>query len=292
MKFQFDFKIMRWKRLKKYFTIIIISNLLILLLFNSGVSCRANIIWEDSFDPPGLAEWKIFGWNRTDATPFEGNYSDSNGVLRVQGIGTQESAAEHSSTQATGTWSFDLDVTHTIGEHFHLAFFSGKFGNITEVDTFLDAIPFEYGIMVVTANLAGTQFDSEFVFYMRYQGDGSIYPLERYSPPEMIGWHHFDITRTSLGEFTVFINNSLCSSFQDLNFTTTEVFRITSSAGPAIDNIVVCDENDPTTTTTTPTITTTTTSTTTSEEASSTFGIEVLIILVAGTIVHKKRRRQ
>lgn len=274
--------------MKKAITQLLILNLLVIFLFNSPILCRANIVWQDNFDIAGLANWKLFGWNRTDATPLPANFSDSDGILRVQGTGHQESAAEHPSIQAVGTWSFDLDVTHTIGEHFHISFFSGKFGNYSILPNFVDAIPYEYGIIPVSAIWG--PYNSEFVFYMREQGNGSITPLERYSPDEIIGWHHFDITRTALGEFNVFINGTLRSTFQDTKFNTSEVFRISSSAGPGLDNVLMVDENGTTTTTIPPTTTTTTKTTSTAEDASITLGMEIITVLVVTTIVHKKRK--
>ncbi|MFX0209679.1 MAG: hypothetical protein ACFFDT_27105 [Candidatus Hodarchaeota archaeon] len=52
------------------------------------------------------------------------NFSVTIGVLRITGNESQEHIAEHPSTQATGTWSFDLDVTHTVRRHFYMAFFA------------------------------------------------------------------------------------------------------------------------------------------------------------------------
>ncbi len=262
----------------------LLSILLNLVIFTPPMFGSANVIWNESFDQSDLNDWTILGWNRTDATPFSGNLSVESGVLRFQGIGSQESATEHSSTQATGTWSFDLDVTHTIGEHFHISFFGGKFGDVTTVANFTDALPYEYGIMVVTAAIKETMWDSEFVFYKRNEGAAFINPLARYSPDRVIGWHHFDITRNSLGEFNIFINGTHCKSFTDQTFTTTEVFRLSSAAGPAIDNIVIQDEII-----ITPSKSTFTTST--SNQVSYLFGIFITLISIMIMFTQRKLRR-
>ena len=281
-------------KMRKFLNVVLILNFLIVFLLNPSEVSHANLIWNEDFSE-GLTDWKIFGWNRTDAVPFEGNVSNANEVLRIKGEGTQETAAERNCTQAVGSWIFDLDVVHTIGEHFHLAYFSGAFGNISEV-SFPAAIPFEYGIMVVTAVVG--PFNSEFVFYNRNQGNGLINVIDQYSPVEIIGWHHFNITRTISGEFSVSVNGTLVSSFVDTNFTTTEVFRIYSAPGPGLDNVMVCDEDGCETTTTTTATTTTDLASSTSTTIPQTsptddiggfMGIEIILILVGFRIGRKRR---
>ncbi|MFX0184821.1 MAG: hypothetical protein ACFE95_17195 [Candidatus Hodarchaeota archaeon] len=214
--------------------------LISIMIFLPSKTSTAKVIWEENFES-GLENWEVSGFNVTDFTPLPGNISDTNGILRITGDDTQETIAEHPSTQATGTWSFDLDVTPTKRNHFYVAFFGENSKNLSE------SIPFEYGVMPVTASFG--MWDSEFVFYRRMKGSSSITSLGRYSPSQILGWHHFDITRTTEGVFNIFINGSHRNSFQDTIYMTTEVFRISGGPGPGIDNIVVQDDFVFTTTT-------------------------------------------
>ncbi|MFX0205404.1 MAG: hypothetical protein ACFFDT_05415 [Candidatus Hodarchaeota archaeon] len=218
-----------------------------IMIFLPTAASPATIIWEENFESDGLDNWNIFGFNVNDATPLPGNISDTNGVLRIMGPDTQENVAEYPSTQATGTWSFDVDVTPTKRNHFYIAFFGEKMGNFSGMSDFTETIPFEYGILVVTASFA--TWDSEFVFYRRTKGISSITSLKRFTPSQILGWHHFDITRSMEGEFNIYLNGSHIMKVLNLAYTTTEVFRISGGPGPGIDNIVVRDDFIPTSTT-------------------------------------------
>lgn len=199
-------------------------------------------VWSDDFNDLNADDWEIYGWTGTDGTALPGNFSLSEGMLRIQGVDTQTSIAIYNTTQATGMWSFDLDVTHTIAEHFYVSFFGGYWDN-DSVDWgagFFDSIQPGYGIMPVTGPFG--DFDNEFVFYQRDQGSASLSRiLGRYSPTEIIGWHHFDIARDASGRFYVYLNGTLRMSSQDTVHTTTECFKFYSAAGPALDNVVLYD---------------------------------------------------
>jgi hypothetical protein len=207
---------------------------------------------------------------------------------------TLASIAEYSSTQATGTWSFDVDVTHSPSNHFYIAFFGGKWGNWTGADDFDESVPFEYGIMPVMPVFGN--WNSVFVFYKRIKGNSNINPLGSFSPSQMLGWHHFDITRSIEGEFNIFINGSHCFSFQDVTYNTTEVFKFYGSAGPGIDNIVVRDDfalTSPTTTsTTTTTITTAIITTTTTTTSNTNAGLEFLAFSFLVLVLFKRKRNR
>ncbi|MFX1538945.1 MAG: hypothetical protein ACFFDI_32580 [Promethearchaeota archaeon] len=202
----------------------------------SGVS-PATIIWEEDFESD-LDNWKIFGVENFDI-PRPGNFSIIDGTLRITGNTTIDSIIEHPSTQATGTWSFDVDVTHSPRNHFYIAFFGGKFGDFTGKVDFAKACPFEYGVIPVPGSFGS--WYQEFVFYKRVKGSLYIEELGSFSPPQILGWHHFDITRNIEGEFNIFINGSHCKLFQDTTYNTTEVFKFYGSPGPGLDNIVVYD---------------------------------------------------
>lgn len=261
---------------KFWITAIFPTIVVLLILFNPTTFGTATIIWGEDFES-GLDNWDFFSWDST-RTLFPENVSTSDGVLRVVGNESRSSIAEHPSTQTTGTWSFDVDVAPTEIDHFYIAFFGEKFGNFTGPDDALNATPYEYGIAVVTAPFG--MWNSEFVFYKRPKTPDVI-PLGRYSPTEIMGWHHFDITRDNNGLFNVFINGTLRKSFQDNSYTISEVFRFMSRPGPGIDNIVVRDDF----------LLTTTTATTTTD--TKTPGFELNLVFFFGlipVIFYKKRR--
>ncbi|MFX1286507.1 MAG: hypothetical protein ACFFB5_22920 [Promethearchaeota archaeon] len=202
----------------------------------SGAS-PATIIWEEDFESD-LDNWKIFGVDAETRQPRPGNFSIIDGTLRIKGNTTLYSIAEHPSTQATGTWSFDVNVTPS-PDHFYIAFFGGEFGNFTGEDGFEKACPSEYGVMPVPEWFS--VWFKEFVFYKRKNGSSNIVELGSFHPPQILGWHHFDITRNIEGKFNVFIDGSNCTSFQDTTYNTTGVFKFYGGPGPGLDNIVVYD---------------------------------------------------
>ena len=265
------------------FCIIALTTLCFSLIFLPITDSSATIIWQEDFES-GLDGWTTFGWNRTDGSPLPSNFSVMDGVLRINGTFPQESAAEHPSTQTTGTWSFDLDVTYTVNGHCHIDFFGKKMGNLSEVDNFTDAFPYAYGIMVVTE--PSGMWDSEFVFYKREEGSPTIIPLNRYAPSQILGWHHFDITKTSEGEFNIFINGTYCKSYKDTAFSISEVFRFSGPPGHAIDNIVVRDDI-----LLTPPTTTTSETTTTTTEPASMITAPLFLIFFGIIVINQKRKK-
>ncbi|MFX0209680.1 MAG: hypothetical protein ACFFDT_27110 [Candidatus Hodarchaeota archaeon] len=111
-------------------------------------------------------------------------------------------------------------------------------GNFTGKD---DSTPaYGYGVIPITLPLG--IWEAEFVFYKRIKGQTDVITLGRYFTSEILGWHHFDITRNTDEEFNVFINESHVKSFQDDTYTTSEVFRFSGGPGSGIDSIVIQDE--------------------------------------------------
>jgi hypothetical protein len=259
--------------------VLFLTFILSIMIFLPSKVSTATIIWEENFESENWKEnWNVSGFNVTDSTPLPGNISVTNGVLSITGDDTQETIAEHPNSQATGTWSFDLDVTPTKRNHFYVAFFGEKMGSFTGKDDFTPS--YSYGVIPVTASFG--MWDSEFVFYRRMKGSSSVTSLGRYAPSQILGWHHFDITRTAEGVFNIFINGSHCKTFQDTVYTTTEVFRISGGPGPGIDNIVVRDDFVSTTTTTT--------STTTTNGANASVELLALSLLFLGLVKRKRNR--
>lgn len=213
----------------------------------SPPACRSAVVWTEDFDDPNLDGWEIWGMNYTEpAGPLPPNYSVSEDMLRFQGLTNHWTIASYNTTLGVGTWSFDLDVQDQFRHHFYVAFFGGYWDNDSIAwPDWQPSVPYEYGIAPFTD--AYSRWDSEFVLYRASPGRGSFDTLARYSPPEMIGWHHIDITRDASGLFNVYLNGTLCMSATSTLYTTTECFKIYSGVGPAIDNIVVQDTIIPST---------------------------------------------
>jgi len=201
-------------------------------------------IWSEDFNDLIPDGWEFWGMDYSHDAPSLANYSVAEGMLRFQG-GKNWTIAMYNITQAVGTWSFDLDVQDSYAHHFYVSFFSGYWANDSIIwPNWRSTVPYEYGIMVVSDLFL--PWSKEFILYQRSTGSADyITTLERYSPPEIIGRHHFDITRDSSGQFNVYINGALRLSGNDTAYTTSECFKIYSPEGPAIDNIVVDDEIKP-----------------------------------------------
>lgn len=199
----------------------------------------SDVVWSEDFND--ISGWEFWGMHYEDGFPLPANYSVSEGMLRFLGGNNHWTIAMYNYTQGTGTWSFDLDVQDQYRHHFYVSFFSGYWDNDSiDWPDWLSSVPYEYGIIPFTGSFY--DWSDEFVLYRRTPGTGSITTLDRYRPPEMIGWHHIDITRNSSGQFEVYLNGVLRMSAVDTSYDTPECFKIYSQGGPAIDNIVVDDE--------------------------------------------------
>ena len=199
-------------------------------------TCRSAVIWADDFNDGNTDGWDIWGMDYADPGPLPPNYSVSEGMLRFQGETDHWTIAIYNTTEGVGTWSFDLDVQDQDRHHFYVAFFGGYWDNDSiDWDNWLQSVPYEYGIAPFTGPYSS--YDDEFVLFRAAPARASFVALDRYSPPEMIGWHHINITRDSSGLLRVYLNGTLRMSATDTIYTTTECFKIYSGSGPAIDNI-------------------------------------------------------
>ena len=205
--------------------------------FNSP-ACRSAVVWASDFTGGNIDGWEIWGMNYTEpAAPLPPNYSVSEDILRFQGLTGHWTIASYNTTQGVGTWSFDLDVQDQDRHHFYVAFFGGYWDNDSiDWPDWQPSVPYEYGLAPFTD--AYLDWDSEFVLYRASPGRGTFTTLARYAPPEIIGWHHIDITRDASGLLNVYLNGTLRMNSTDTLYTTTECFKIYSGGGPAIDNIV------------------------------------------------------
>ena len=187
-------------------------------------------IWSDDFNDSNTDGWNIRGFNSTH--DLSGNITADDNTLRAYGDEHVGQYASHPSTQANGTWSFDVDCAQTLTDHFYVAFISGISNQLS------DGLPYEYGIMIVTGEFG--MWNTSFQLYKRTAGNDEItnlYPA--YDPPDVNGWHHIDITRDLFGNFAVYFNGSLEMRGSDYEYTRSDRFAFYTLPGPAIDNVAV-----------------------------------------------------
>jgi hypothetical protein len=202
-------------------------------------------VWAGNFNVI-LDNWRIWGFNES-ANPIvttAGNFSNVDHTLRA--YGEEWNVAQHNSTVAYGSWSFDIDLVQTPRNHCVVAFISGwedtpPLGQELVIDP-----SYSYGMMFVTGEF-GSQ-NTSFVLFRRTAGPPYITPIATYDPdndPESSGWHegwyHIGITRDARDKFKVLINGTLRMEVTDTSFTTSDVFYLHAEAGIALDNIEVRD---------------------------------------------------
>ena len=248
---------------------------LLMMFIYSPITCEAAIVWSDDFNDGNYDGWTVTGINMTALPPVlvDGNYSVDDGLLRAtgEGEGWIWNLASHPSSVATGTWSFDIDSPPTEPglTHFYVYFMSAD----TEI---VDGIPDGYAIKV------------EMILYQGFRGfqlekyvDGSNHLLAQYQTEEdVIGGYHIDVTRTSSGEFNIWINGTHRMAAQDQAISSSGYFRFSTPAGAAIDNVEVFDSIE-----FTPTTTSTSTSTSTSSTPTQSGIVLPIELIVIGVVV-------
>ena len=203
-------------------------------------------VWVENFNV-NLDNWRIWGFNASADPPVTttGNFTNVDHTLRA--FGEEWNVAQHNSTVAYGSWSFDIDLVQTPTNHCVVAFISGWEDTPPPGQEFVIDPSYSYGMIFVTGEF-GTQ-NTSFVLYRRIAGMLGVTPIATYDPdndPESSGWHegwyHIDITRDTRDKFKVYINDTLRMEVADPSFTTSDVFYIHAEAGIALDNVEVRDD--------------------------------------------------
>jgi hypothetical protein len=220
----------------------LIAGITLCVLCISVWPTTAAVIWEDDFDD--LDGWTFFGYE-DDGTGnwsvlvegIEGNFSAEGGMLNVLDDGVR--IAKHNSPANVGTWSFDMYIPETDSGCIDVVFMSdgGRpgfdnpggsgavfSGNWVALEAYVDA---DY-----------------FIFWYAEEGDVSVFTNWRI---EHYGWHHFEISRTSDGYFTLWLNGTQ-KSLPATNDVTSSVYLelwCWNATGWAVDNIVVEAETPP-----------------------------------------------
>lgn len=175
--------------------------------------CRAATVWSDNFNDGILDGWTV----------DTGEFSADDDTMRGN-IG-MSSRGYHSSNVATGTWSFDVYCGYLgIGVQFISVEIGGPL--------------IEYYSYDIT--ISGRM---EQIYFFRHW---NFVPtrLGNYTPPTILGWHHFDITRDAVGQFYVWINGTLAMQFIDTTYDSSNYFVIQAELDTAIDNIVISNTID------------------------------------------------
>ncbi|TFG30929.1 hypothetical protein EU528_07410 [Candidatus Thorarchaeota archaeon] len=220
---------------------ILIAIILCLSVFPTTVDAAE--VWSDNFDDENLDGWTTFGFeNITNGLPIDGNFSAEGGQLTA--LDDDINFARHDSTTSVGTWSFDMFVPDKLSADVGMVFMSNG------------SRPLEYETLSITIH-AYTGENHFTIWELR--GDDMVVFESPYIPTTgVLGWHHIDITRTDVGRFQVFVNDTIVWDFVSNDVTSSTYLELAAfnAAGAMFDNIVVSDTIDVTTTTTTTTTTT------------------------------------
>ncbi|MFX1475168.1 MAG: hypothetical protein ACFFCO_06815 [Promethearchaeota archaeon] len=201
------------EQLSKRFTLTLVVGVLLWCLLIHAPPCQAATVWSDDFNDGTLDGWTV----------DTGVFSADDHTL--QGDAGMMSRASHTSTVATGTWSFDIHCGYLgIGVQF--------------ISLEIGAPLIEYYSYDITVSGRNEQ-----IYFFRHW---NYVPtrLGNYTPTTILGWHHFDITRDADGQFYVYINGTLAMEFVDTTYNSSNYFVVQAELDTAIDNIRVSDTVD------------------------------------------------
>jgi hypothetical protein len=211
----------------------------VLCLSVCTTTSSAALVWEDNFDDENLDGWTITGYESwSSLVTITGNFSAEGGALTC--LDDDINVARHDSTTNVGTWSFDMFVPDDGEGVIDVMFMSN--GSRPYPDHFGSLF------MSVEAWIDHGRFD---FWMLRGTGNGVLF--DQFVPAEFGGWHHFDVTRESNGQFNLFHNGTFKHQVLNNDVATSTYFEVWcgNASGAMIDNIVVDDEITITRTTTT-----------------------------------------
>jgi hypothetical protein len=193
-------------------------------------TANATVMWEDDFSDPNLPGWTLYGYtdyiNATDWVKTEGNFSNTDGTLKV--LDDEVNIARHNSDVTVGTWSFDMYIPNDDLASFYVDVMSnGTYGWFGARNTSLYSVGYWNNKFIVW----------EWVYeHIEVFANIVVDPLE--------GWHHFDIIRESGGHFEVYHNGTLRANFTNNDVTSSTYLQVycENCSGAAIDNLVVSDD--------------------------------------------------
>jgi hypothetical protein len=216
----------------------LIAVVIVLVLCSSmgTTPSRAAIVWQDDFDDGNLDGWTVFGYE----SPYSdvmvgGNFSAASGRLEVSH--DDPNFARRNSTVTEGTWSFDMYVPNVADERGAMYVYIMSNGS--------RPIPEYPADFIGVGAWRQSASDSWHFIVWSLKGFDSVIHSSIDRDP-MQGWHHIDISRTSEGQFSFYVNGTLEDEFTYNGVTTSMYleFYCYSVTGAAIDNLVVDDDPD------------------------------------------------
>jgi hypothetical protein len=216
-----------------------IGTIILLLLVASGWSqCVAVGSWSDDFNDGNCDDWTVYGLDLTTDTPVpvDGEFSADDNTLTASG--PMWNYAARSSSVAFGSWRFRLHAMNTPDNYSIVLFCISDFSQFTINGT-------GYSLSVCTGQLY-TKSNGPALLFSKHEGRAHPPVIARYnSSGEISGWQDIHITRNYLGEFHVYLNGTLRIQTLDTTYGTSEDFCFGSESGPAIDDVIVIDAEDP-----------------------------------------------
>jgi len=235
----------RWIQLIAGFTMVV------LCISIYPASVNATVVWSDDFNDGDYNGWTICdnstllggGWGFNGSTWDATNY-----YLEVTDAPDTWGIISHPSDVANGTWSFDFkddDFQSRAADTAMVVFMSGNF--------------YDWDDFYEDANFYWIDFDvyssENYTVGLKKRSGSVITPIASADVPAA-GWHNFDVTRNTTGEFKVYHNGAPIMEGLDTEFNTSDQFWLWFKTEIMIDNVLVDDELNPrhfpTTTTTTP----------------------------------------
>ena len=179
-------------------------------------------VWSDNFNDGNTVNWTI----------HTGGFTASNNYL--QGSTADTNHISHASTEARGTWSFDLHINPLVQTENTAVFFIASDLNPGNNDFPSDGYSIEIGYgWIGLADAFGL---------VRYENDVRN-PMDTYQPPGSQAGFHFDITRGDDDHIYVYINDTMVMDRLNIvHDTSTHFFILSTGTERWVDNIVVDDD--------------------------------------------------
>jgi hypothetical protein len=205
-------------------------------------------VWSDDFDDGNYDGWTIC--ENPEVNP-PSNWTAADNCLQID----QEDSGSigHPSSEAYGTWSFDIKADENVvesGSGASIAIISNDINNLTSVVESEDWECYWLGFRAFVTSEGGRAFS----FRLNTWIGGDWDTIDSSETRVSIGdWHHIDVIRNSTGSFSVYLNGSLVMEGVHTELTTSELFVVSLNSWVMIDNVVVNNEPIPPPTPTTPT---------------------------------------
>lgn len=215
-------------------------------------------MWADDFDDLNYDGWTISGYDRVSWQDCLGNFSAYDGTLKS--VGLEIDVASHASSNAYGSWVFDVKVVYNESSQQEflspLVFFSTS--NWSSMEHNRDG----YAVRFSCYNTSNGEVDIDTRIELGYftpDPAGAYWTsLDVVRPIHAAnGWQHVEIIRTFSNQFSMSINQTYHLQAIDDTYTSAEVFRFMAKSGEALDNISVSGITDSTSDTTSTTSDTT-----------------------------------